>query len=296
MKLYVKKIKIGTVTDRNANTRAINHIKMTYSQVNALKRLVARKKGISAKKAQSKLHLRVCVRTILNYLKKLGYRKIRTKYCQIVSHKNKFERIIYCKFCLLTNELFELSIFLDECTVELCYESKEFWFRDEPGKIKLVGKYQHQATVHVLGAISRRGPSKLMIFTGKLNAIGFQMLCNEFLIPFVRDKYPLVHRIHMDNAAFHVNDSTKIYFNRNMLYHFKTPAQSPDLNPIELVWNDLKNYLANEYSPKNIEDLVNGIERFWETRVTIEYCNSKINHLSSVIPRIISLNGGPTGL
>ena len=197
---------------------------------------------------------------------------------------------------MLSNELFELAIFLDECTVELCFEPKQSWYKKEPGKIKLVGKYQHEVSVHILGAISRRGPSKLMIFTGKLKAVGFQMLCDEFLIPFIREKYPLVHRVHMDNAKFHVNDSTKTYFLRNMIYHFKTPAQSPDLNPIELVWNDLKNYLANEYGPRNTYDLVKGIERFWKNVVTIEYCNSKINHLSTVIPQVINLNGSATGL
>ena len=153
----------------------------------------------------------------------------------------------------------------------MCHEPKAFWYRERPDQIKLVGKYQHEATVHVLGAISRRGASKLMIFTGKLDAIGFQLLCDEFLVPFIRETYPLVHRVYMDNARSHFCDSTRIYFYRNTLYHFKTPAQSPDLNPIELVWNDLKNYLANEYCPNNINELVNGIRRFWNTVVSIEY-------------------------
>jgi hypothetical protein len=100
----------------------------------------------------------------------------------------------------------------------------------------------------------------------------------------------------MDNSKVHVSYSTKIYMFRNLINHFKTPAQSPDLNPIELVWNDLKNYLVNEAQPNTVNDLVEGIKRFWNTIVTIEYCNSKINHLNKVIQRVISLNGRATGL
>jgi hypothetical protein len=117
----------------------------------------------------------------------------------------------------------------------MVHEPKSYWYRERPDRIRLVGNYQHEASVHILGAISRRGRSKLMIFTGNFDANGFQLLCNEFLVPFIQRKFPLVHRVHMDNSKVHVSYSTKIYMFRNLINHFKTPAQSPDLNPIEFV-------------------------------------------------------------
>ena len=74
------------------------------------------------------------------------------------------------------------------------------------------------------------------------------------------------------------------------------PAQSPDFNPIELVWNDLKYYLKQKIKPNNVEELVLGINRFWETKVTVEYCNSKIDHLDTVLKRTIVLRGMATGI
>ncbi len=38
----------------------------------------------------------------------------------------------------------------------------------------------------------------------------------------------------------------------NAQNHFKTPAQSPDLNPIELVWNDLKFYIGKYVKPNTM--------------------------------------------
>ncbi len=40
----------------------------------------------------------------------------------------------------------------------------------------------------------------------------------------------------MDNAVSHISGETVAFLNSNGINWFKTPAQSPDLNPIELVW------------------------------------------------------------
>lgn len=178
----------------------------------------------------------------------------------------------------------------------MTHEPQAFWYKERPNLIKLVGKYQHEASVHIIGAISRRGRSKLMIFTGRLNSDGFQDLCDQFLIPFIREKYPLIHRVQMDNAKSHSSYETRRYIYRNMINHFPTPAQSPDLNPIELVWNDLKNHLANDMQPRTVQELTEGINNFWETTVTIDYCNAKIIHLHRVIQHVMDLNGNATGI
>ena len=50
--------------------------------------------------------------------------------------------------------------------------------------------------------------------------------------------------------------------------------------------------------PTTIEDLIIGIEVFWRDVVTIEYCNSKIDHVvKSVHHKVIQYNGrAATGL
>ena len=100
----------------------------------------------------------------------------------------------------------------------------------------------------------------------------------------------------MDNARCHVSKSSKRFFRRNFINHFKTPAQSPDFIPIELVWHDLKDYLSKVIMPNNEEELINGIYKFWNEIVTVEYCNSKINHLTRVLETAIINMGKATGL
>ena len=44
-----------------------------------------------------------------------------------------------------------------------------------------------------------------------------------------------------------------------------TPPESPDLNPIENLWHELKDYLRGVIKPKNKQELIDGILTFWDT-------------------------------
>jgi hypothetical protein len=46
------------------------------------------------------------------------------------------------------------------------------------------GQYKHTQSVHIIGGISLCGATKLIIYTGNLNANGVQLLFSEFLVPF----------------------------------------------------------------------------------------------------------------
>ena len=54
----------------------------------------------------------------------------------------------------------------------------------------------------------------------------------------------------------HATATTSVYLEENNVFYFKTPTESPDLNPIELVWHDLKVYFKEESKPKNSAQLL----------------------------------------
>lgn len=70
----------------------------------------------------------------------------------------------------------------------------------------------------------------------------------------------------------------------------RTSAESPDLNPIENLWHELKEFIWQEIKPKTKEELIKGIEMFWGS-VNVDKCDKYINHLRKVIPRVIELKG-----
>ena len=55
------------------------------------------------------------------------------------------------------------------------------------------------------------------------------------------------------------------------------------------LWHELKNVLRTVVNPKNKEELVSGIQTFWDT-VTAEKCSRYIGHLQKVIPGLLLSN------
>ena len=74
-----------------------------------------------------------------------------------------------------------------------------------------------------------------------------------------------------DNDPKHTSCKVKEWMEQNDLHWWKTPAESPDLNPIENMWHELKEYLRREVKPMSKDELINGIHEFWST-VTVEKC------------------------
>ena len=72
------------------------------------------------------------------------------------------------------------------------------------------------------------------------------------------------------------------------------PLESPDLNLIEFIWGSLKQYLRITYKPRNLRDLKNDIEQFWMT-LSPDICQRYIAHIHMVIPKIVEVNGEPSG-
>ena len=72
------------------------------------------------------------------------------------------------------------------------------------------------------------------------------------------------------------------------------PTETPDCNPIENLWHELKENLRREVKPRNKEDVIQGIVTFWET-VDVTKCCKYIKHLAKVLPKVIEHEGGPTG-
>eukprot|EP00731_Ephydatia_muelleri_P004704 Em0002g880a len=90
------------------------------------------------------------------------------------------------------------------------------------------------------------------------------------LLPFIAQKFPsshrfmAAHRFMADNDPKHTSKLAQQFLKEKHVNWWRTPAESPDLNPIE---HELKEYMymRREVKPKNKEELINGIKAFWRT-------------------------------
>jgi hypothetical protein len=70
--------------------------------------------------------------------------------------------------------------------------------------------------------------------------------------------------------------------------------ESPDINPIEMVWNQMKRFVAKA-EPKTKDELCECIQEFWTTIMTVDLCNTYIDHIFKVVPVCVFMGGKATG-
>ena len=80
----------------------------------------------------------------------------------------------------------------------------------------------------------------------------------------------------LNNSIFRINRQV----NSKTLIKIKSPPLSPDLNPIEMVWNEMKNYVKKQKCKKQ-SDYEIAISDF-KSNLTPDRCKNYIDRLKKV--------------
>lgn len=235
----------------------------------------------------------VSLTTIVRNRRELGWIYRGSAYCQLIRNQNKLKRLQWSQVNL--HDSFDNVIWSDETTVQL-ENHRRFCYRKNGEKPRPKPRPKHPLKVHVWAGISRKGATGVCIFEGIMDAPLYCKILELTLLPFIRQKFPppCTHRYMQDNDPKHTSRMAQDFYAKAGINWWRTPAESPDLNPIENLWHELKEHIRREVKPTTKLELVRGINSFWKT-VDENKCAHYINHLRKVIPRVIELNGDATG-
>ena len=81
-----------------------------------------------------------------------------------------------------------------------------------------------------------------------MDSIMYDDIIRECMHPFIGKKYKYACKLHQDNDAKHsIKLCSKTIKQLNIKW-VKSPPLSPDLNPIESVWGDLKHFIRKNFA------------------------------------------------
>ena len=97
-----------------------------------------------------------------------------------------------------------------------------------------------------------------------MEAILYCEILQRTLVLFLAENFPspTTHRFNQDNDPKHVSQMAQAFYLENGINWFRTPLELPDINPIENVWHELKEFIRREVKPSTKDQLVEGIRQF----------------------------------
>ena len=145
----------------------------------------------------------------------------------------------------------------------------------------------------VWGGIMGRRQINLIVVQGYLNAQGYinQILQPES-VPFLQRHGPAI--LMHENARPHVARICRQFLNRNNVNVLPWPSVSPNMNPIEHIWDYLSRKVRARGNIHNLRDLENALIQEWNNIPNVlirRYLRSMRGRLAACI----NSRGGNTG-
>lgn len=283
--------------------------KLTDTSKRMLIRSAVKSRRMPFSELGNQLPVMVSKSTVRRVLEKEGYhRRVARKVPYLTAH-HRSARLSWGKmYRRFTMRNWRQVIFSDECYVYLGDSHGRIFVTRRPGEELFEGCLVptfKQSTVRVMvwGCImgGRKGPLVVLEYPGGkgggMNSARYQ---EQVLDGVLKDFYGEVNTtgsqvlFQQDGAPSHTSILTKHWFERNQIPQIFHPPSSPDLNPIEPVWHELKRIIRHlPHPPSTVEQLKAAVHAAWDA-LSVEDIDKYVNHMPDRVEAVLKAKGGHT--
>ncbi len=148
-------------------------------------------------------------------------------------------------------------------------------------------------SVMVWCCFAASGPGRLVIINGTMNSAIYQKILKENVRPSVCDlKLKCTWVMQQDNDPKHTSKSTSEWLKKNKIKVLECPNQSPDLNPIEMLWHNRKQSI-HARKPSNVAELKQFCKEEW-AKIPPQRCERLIASHRKCLIAVVAAKGGTT--
>jgi len=152
-------------------------------------------------------------------------------------------------------------VYIDESGIELTICNDRGWGKKSEKLIgKRSGKYYERTNI-IAGLVNNKSIAP-MVFNGTCNTDLFNNWVEYFLIKELKAGQVVI----MDNASFHKSKKTKDLIESVGCRIIFLPPYSPDLNPIEKFWANMKRWIKDKII--EFAELYSAIVAFFQFSIT----------------------------
>jgi hypothetical protein len=144
----------------------------------------------------------------------------------------------------------------------------------------------------ILGCFSRDSIGPLHRVQGIMDRFQYRDILQQQMLPHSQQKLAQNWIFQHDNDPKHTSKLVKEWFSENGIRVLKWPAQSPDLNPIEHLWDELERRLGDRKFTRP-DDFFAALQEEW-SRIPMDVFMKLVDSMPRRCEAVIRAKGFPT--